>query len=517
MSIQGKSQILVVDDHPGVCELVGQMVQALGHRAHLVNDGASAIEILSIGGIDLVVTDLKLPDMDGIEILRRSKELCPFVPVILLTGYPTVDVAIQAIKQGASDFLTKPFKMEQIEWSVARALEERRLIEENQRLVAEVNKVAVIQRLNTKLNQKVRELMHQNMISETINTAEDNESLFEKVVDLGQDLTGAGRVSLMLMNADATALTIRAARGVSNNVQRETEVRLGAGISGQVAMTRAPLHIRRSDTPVEIGRDRSVYGSKSFICVPLMISGEVLGVLNLTDKPNGEDFTTSEFELMQSLAQKAAIKIENNALYESIYCNLVNTLTSLVTTLEAKDPYTKEHSKRVTQTAVALGTKMGLPEQDIESLQFAGILHDIGKIGVCDSILLKPGKLTASEYAVIRTHPVVGEQIVEPLGLVPAERHIIRHHHERLDGSGYPDGLAGEQIPLLARVVAVADALDAMTTTRPYRDAMTIEQAFEEFERCKGTQFDPVVVDTLEQLISDEVLIVSAATGPARS
>jgi putative nucleotidyltransferase with HDIG domain len=477
-------------------------------------DGETALEMLSVGGFDLLVTDLRMPDIDGLELLQRSKDLSPLVPVILLTGYPTVDTATQAIKRGASDFLTKPFKVEQLEFSVTRALEERRMMEENQRLAAEANKVAVIQRLNTKLNQKVRELMNLNRVSEAIDAAEDNETLFERVVELATDLTGAERVSLMLTTPEATGLRIRAARGISEDVMRDVVVPLGSGIAGEVARSCQPVHIVRTSQRPPGTAERSIYNSPSFICVPLVISTEALGVLSAAEKLGGEDFSEDDFSLVQELAKKAAIKIENNALYESIYCNLVDTLTSLVSTLEAKDPYTKEHSKRVTQMAVLLGQKLGLPEEDIESIEFAGILHDIGKIGVRDSILLKPGRLTDEEFEVIKSHPVIGETIVEPLGLIPSERDIIRHHHERMDGSGYPDGLKGDEIPLLARVVAVADAFDAMTTTRIYRQAMGLEYALGEFEKFRGVQFDPTVVDALHSVIHEQppALLTSAVS-----
>jgi putative nucleotidyltransferase with HDIG domain len=260
------------------------------------------------------------------------------------------------------------------------------------------------------------------------------------------------------------------------------------------------LVTRRSTAPMFTRAAQ--YATPSFVSVPLVISGEVLGVLNMTDKIGGEDFSEDEFHLMQSLAEKAAIRVENNALYESIYCNLIDTLSSLVTTLEAKDPYTKEHSKRVTEVALAIAEEMGATEDEMESIGFAGMLHDIGKIGVRDSVLLKPGRLTAAEFEVIKMHPAIGEQIVEPLGLIQAERDIIRSHHERMDGTGYPDGLMGDQIPLLARIVAVADAYDAMTSTRPYREALGEEYALEEFERGRGRQHDPAVIDALHRVLA---------------
>ncbi|NUP89798.1 MAG: response regulator [Candidatus Sumerlaeia bacterium] len=512
MSLNGVSQILIADDHAGIREMVAAMIESMGHRPLTAESGEAAVEILGLGTIDLLITDLVLPDMDGLEVLRRSKELSPLTPVILVTGYPSVDKAIQAIKAGAIEFLTKPFKREVLERSVSRALEERRLIEENQRLMTEANKLAVIQRLNQRLNDKLRELMNHNRISEVIGSTEDNESLFRHVVDLAAELTGGQRVSLMLLTPDGAALTIRASLGLSEHVARETRVPLGSGIAGAVAETRTPLLVTRTNTVPAFPDRPAVYSSPSFICVPLVISGEVLGVLNVAERAGGGDFTAEEFTLMQSLAQKAAIRVENNALYESIYCNLVDTLTTLVSTIEAKDPYTKEHSKRVTQVAVAIARTMGLPDADIESIQFASLLHDIGKIAVRDSILLKPDRLTAAEFDVIKTHPVVGESIVEPLNLIPAERRIIRHHHERLDGSGYPDGLRGDQIHLLARIVAVADAYDAMTTTRVYRRAMGQAYALNEFERTRGVHYDPDILDALQAVLAAESPALCAAS-----
>jgi putative nucleotidyltransferase with HDIG domain len=504
MTTADREQILIVDDHAGVCETLSMMVEQLGHQPLVVHSGEEAVEMIALGGLGLVLTDLRLPDMDGIEVLRRSREMRPETPVILLTGYPTVDQAVQAIRLGACEFLTKPFKLEILERVITRALEECRLVHENHRLAAKANRLTVIQRLNAKLNRRVRELTSLNRISEEITEAEDNTTLFECVVELAVDLTAAQRVSLMLVTPDGQSLTIRTAHGLSEQLRHQIEVPLGEGIAGSVAQSLAPLHVTRGSALPTSPSRLQIYHSPSFISVPLAISGEVLGVLNLSEKHGGEDFSTEEFHLILSLAAKAAMKVENNALYESLHLNLVDTLRSLVGTLEAKDPYTKEHSKRVTQVAMMIGREMGLSETDIESIEFAAILHDVGKIGVRDSILLKVGRLTTAEFEVIKTHPVIGESIVEPLNLIQAERDIIRSHHERVDGTGYPDGLRGDEIPLLARIVAVADAYDAMTTTRPYRRAMGQAYALSEFERTRGLHYDPDVIDALHRTLRAE-------------
>ncbi len=170
--------------------------------------------------------------------------------------------------------------------------------------------------------------------------------------------------------------------------------------------------------------------------------------------------------------------------------------------MEAKDPYTRQHSRRVTTLSVLTAQNLGLDIAETESLRFASYLHDIGKIGIKDDILQKASSLSREEYEHIKRHPVIGESIIKDMDLTDNERGIIRHHHERWDGKGYPDGLAGEDIPFLARIVAVADAFDAMTSDRPYRKAKGHEEAMTEILRCAGHQFDPKVVDSFLEMLS---------------
>jgi putative nucleotidyltransferase with HDIG domain len=200
------------------------------------------------------------------------------------------------------------------------------------------------------------------------------------------------------------------------------------------------------------------------------------------------------------LLKKASLVIENRALYETIYLNLVNTLRSLVSTIEAKDKYTQRHSERVTKIALLIARELRCAKEELDVIQFAGMLHDIGKIGVSDAILQKPSSLTKEEYETIKQHPIVGARILEPLGMLPHEKAIIRHHHERWDGKGYPDGLAGRDIPFLARIVSLADAYDAMTSDRVYRKGLTHEMAVTELEVNSWRQFDSAIVDAFKSL-----------------
>ena len=377
---------------------------------------------------------------------------------------------------------------------------------ENQRLQAEI-----IERLNRELNNRISELTRLYTISEGLNQFMDSDTLFDRITYLAAEVTGAQRVSLMLLDRRRQNLKIRSGIGLPQEIVASVCVPIGVGIAGRVAQTGLPIrmtHNVRQDEAAQDGSRRTIYKTNSWLSVPLLIGQDIFGVINLTDKLDMTDFTREDEQILQSLSEKGGIKIENQALYEGIYANLVDTLTSLVTTIEAKDPYTRQHSQRVTEYAICLGRRMGMDEEQIEMLNFAAMLHDIGKIGIRDDILTKCGLLTDEEYEIIKQHPITGERIVAPLGLIKEETEIIRHHHERYDGKGYPDGLAGEAIPLPARIVAITDAFDAMTTTRSYRKALPVDVAVGELERCAGTQFDPEIARIMIEAIREGLIVV---------
>jgi putative nucleotidyltransferase with HDIG domain len=225
----------------------------------------------------------------------------------------------------------------------------------------------------------------------------------------------------------------------------------------------------------------------------------VFGLLSLANKVDGSSFTDDDISLALTLVNKTALRIENNVLYEIIYNNLVNSLKALVISIEARDPYTRFHSERVTAYALQIAEVLNLSEDEKDAIKFGGYLHDIGKIGVKDRILLKAGPLTQSELDQVRQHPIIGDNIIRPLKFFPKEQEIIRYHHERYDGTGYPEGLAGEQIPLLARILAMADSYHAMTSSRPYRKAMTHDQAIAEIKRGVNSQFDGKILEAFLQ------------------
>ncbi len=489
--------ILIIDDEPAVRDFIADILEFAGYTCHTEPNGDQVLAVLEKESIDLVITDINLDicgrsGMELIEVIRSHDET---IPIIVITGCPSINRAVDAIKRGAYDFLVKPFERDVLLAQVARALKERQLRTENERLRSEVDKAAVIERLNRQLQDRLGELTRLYEISDTFHQLMDGDDVFDAIARLASKVTGARRGSVMVLDGDGNNLRVRATAGFDGK-NHPTYPR-DEGISGQVLANLQPIRATQPLTPLDMRLHRLPEESEvhsAWLVVPLIVAGEVLGTVNLTDKTGGEVFTDQDEHLIRTLTEKAGIKLENQALYEGIYSNLVDTLNALITTIEAKDPYTHDHSHRVTEYAVALARLLGMGEEELEMLNFAGRLHDIGKIGVRDEILIKSDRLTDEEFAVIRRHPEIGDRIVAPLGLAETERAIIRHHHERWDGKGYPDQLAGEAIPFLARVVGVADAFDAMTSTRSYRKAMTLDTVLTEMERCSGQQFDPHIV-----------------------
>jgi putative nucleotidyltransferase with HDIG domain len=238
----------------------------------------------------------------------------------------------------------------------------------------------------------------------------------------------------------------------------------------------------------------------SLICAPLLIRSNVFGILCIRRKGHMEPFTTKDLHYVVSLTRRASLNLENLVLYESVYNNVLDTFKSLLTSVQVRDHYTEEHCTRVAALSVKIAEVMHCSAREIESLKIAALLHDIGKIAIPDKILLKPDRLTFDEFTFIKAHTEVGYRILQPIFLLDQERKVLLHHHERWDGKGYPEGLAGADIPFLSRILAVADSFDAMTNNRPYRSAMDIPAAIEELKKNNGVQFDGKVIGAFMEL-----------------
>ncbi len=328
-----EDRILIVDDEELICRLLAQRLTSEGYACVTANNGREALSHFYKDTFSLIISDIRMPEMDGIELLKRVKDLNPNMMVIMVTAYPELDMAVEAMRLGAYDFIIKPADLDLILLSVRKALEKRRLEEE-------------------------LEAYHKNL---------------ERLVE----------------------------------------------------------------------------------------------------------------ERTAGLRQ--AYRVLKKAHLDSVKV--------LAEAIDAKDPYTRGHSDRVRRMSLKIAGHLGFSEERLESLEYGALLHDIGKIGIKDEVLQKPGALNPGEYQYIQEHTLIGVKIVEGIDFFKDKIPMIRCHHEYFDGSGYPDGLAGETIPLEARIITVPDAFDAMASLRPHRRAMPLEEVLMELEKGRAKQFDPKVLE----------------------
>ncbi len=334
------------------------------------------------------------------------------------------------------------------------------------------------------------------------------EEVSQTVVDTACSIIHSDLASLMLINSD-NELYIISSKGLSEKIKKETKMKIGEGIAGRVASTGKYIFVENIETDVRFLRpnDNDRYSSKSFISVPLKVKSRVIGVLNINSPKNKKQFNDRDLKLITILADQAAMRLDNIELFnnlQSFYFEMVQTLARAI---DAKDAYTYDHADRARKYAKAIAVKMNLPYTIVRNIEYAALMHDIGKIGIADNILLKKEKLTEKEMKMLRTHPTIGNKILSPVKFLSPVAPMVLYHQEWYDGSGYPEGLAKEEIPLGARIVAVIDAYDAMTSDRPYRKALPIKTAVKELKEGAGTQFDPKIVDIFINILKEEKLI----------
>lgn len=304
--------------------------------------------------------------------------------------------------------------------------------------------------------------------------------------------------SLLLLNEECDELVFEVALGELGSEVKKVRLKVGEGIAGWVAKTgRATIvtdvrHDPRFSRRVDF---RTHFTTRNMICVPVKSRERIIGVLQALNRHADRPFNVEDQRLFESLARQVGIAIENARLYEEVKETFFSTAATLAEAIEKRDPYTGGHVRRVVEISLALGDEIGVGPEEKEILHLAAILHDVGKIGIRDGVLLKHGPLTPEELAHIRKHPQLGAEILAPIKQLEAVIPAVRHHQERCDGRGYPEGLKGDEIPLASRIIAVADTFDAMTTDRPYRPRINDEAAAKEIQQCAGSQFDPSVVE----------------------
>jgi len=488
--------ILVVDDEPTIRDILRDFLVMEGLEVTVASDGETAVSLLASREFDVVVTDLKMREIGGIEVLEATRARWPNAAVVLMTGYGTVEVAIEAMKKGAFDFLLKPFKAPDLVRVVRRALDHRHLQIENVQLKELVDVYDVTQAM-----------------SQTLSLPE----AFDLLVETTREQLQACAISVLVHPRVLTRAEPPRHGKVRNHwvsdasvVDELEEVRFWSrpDLSAEAIeacrtldQPRVASHFEADQPVLYQGAEARSYlttngvspGLERLVSLPLRGRDGLIGIVTAFSFHPNPRFSEGRRKLLHILASRAEAALENARLHEGLKATLTQTIQGLANILESKDPYTRGHSERVKLYAGMIAEGMGFAPEDVRRIEEAALLHDIGKICIRIEELNKPGPLSLAEYEMFKSHTTRGKWLLEPIAFLHPVIPAVYHHHERWDGGGYPMGLAGTAIPLDARIMAVADSYDAMTSNRPYRRALSHEVAVKEIRQQLGAQFDPEV------------------------
>ena len=467
-------RVLVVDDEKVIREILADFLSLEGFWVRTAEDGAAAVAELDAHPYDLVISDLKMPNMGGIELLEHINRTMPNVVTVIMTGFGTVETAIDAMKRGAYDYVLKPFRIEEVVHIIQRGLEKRRLAAENLRL---------------------REALSLYKVSEAIAASLSLEEVLNTVGEMGVHDLAADLVVVILKSAEGDWFERyrRQSPSFHDNLADDAQpLSVDPRSLVEHFAVEPTLNVAGAKTVTFLRAPSERHPVWSMMAVPLRIRGDAAGFLVTLGFNRGRRFEEAQRKLLQGVASRAAAAIENARLYEDLKATFQQTIQGLARTIDKLDRYTAGHSDRVAYYARILAQHLGLPPDLVETVRQAALLHDIGKIG-CVLNLNKAGKLSAEEYEIFKKHPGYGRDILDPIRFLHPLIPGVHLHHERWDGKGYPLKLRGEEIPVIARIISVADTYDAMTSDRSYRAALPHEVAINEIDRCSGTQFDPAV------------------------
>lgn len=351
-----------------------------------------------------------------------------------------------------------------------------------------------VKRLEARNASLERQLHAMTQISNMIATKSTATDLLSDILDTAMQLFYARSGSVMLVDDTGQNLQVQESKGIEQDIISET-VRIGESISGWVAQNCEPLLMIGDLDDPKFRKERIARHIKDAISVPLCSDMDVLGVLNISNSLEGHEFTDYDVRLLTSLGQQAAVALKKSVFVQQLDSSYIELASALARIVDARDPYTFGHSRAVRDYSMGIAENLDLPRAELRRLNIAAILHDIGKIAIKDEVLLKPSSLTLEEYKIIQTHSSIGARILETVPYLRDLAPIVRHHHERYDGTGYPSQLRGEEIPLGARIMAIADAFDAMASNRAYRKPLPMDMIMNELKKGRGKQFDSALLD----------------------
>jgi response regulator RpfG family c-di-GMP phosphodiesterase len=445
-------KILVVDDSSIIRRVLSNQLEKFGAEVTDAEDGQQGLDLACSSRFDLIISDIEMPNLDGFAFCEKLKGSAATrsIPVILLSTLDSDRDIERGFKSGADAYVSKSEARENLTETIERLLEKSRF--HRRHLVLVVDDSITIRHL----------------LSEAL------EGVGFRVVTAGNGREAVARIRDQRPDIILSDIEMDEMNGID----------LCRTVKADPALSSIPFVIMSVTGDRAVMRRLIELGAASYLVKPFNLEQVVITI---------ERLLSDHFLIL--LKERERLDSERKMMLASI--------TSLIAALEARDPYTRGHSEAVAMLLSEMGSRMNVSQEEVESLGIAGRLHDLGKIGVPDSILLKPGPLDKQEYAMIMEHPVIGAAILGPIPSIKPLLPVILHHHERFDGKGYPDGLKGKSIMLWARMTAVADTYHALTSDRPYRPGLSQEDALDILDDARGTQLCPDSVDILKELLED--------------
>ena len=542
------NKILIVDDQKQNLYLLKTLLAGNGYQVLEATNGAEALQLAKANPPDVIISDILMPVMDGFSLCQAWKhdEGLKNIPFVFYTAtYTDPKDEELALSLGAARFIVKPVEIEEFISILKQVIAEvesgmlsgpqESLQEEmtyyrmyNETLIRKLeDKMLQLEKLNRELNEEIferrqaeeqiqRQLKRQSglrMVDIAISSSFDLHFILDIVLQQVLSQLGVDASAVLLFNSHLQKLEYAANRGFYSNALHYTQLKLGEGYAGRVVLEHKTIHVSslmETGSRLAVALQLANEAFADYYGVPLIVKGEIKGVLEIYHRSILH--TDPEWlEFLETLAGQAAIAIDNAQLFERLQRSNLELGLAYEATIEGwsramdlRDKETKGHTKRVTDLTLKLARLMDLSESQMIHIRRGALLHDIGKMGVPDNILHKPDKLTDEEWKIIRQHPAYAYEMLTSIDYLKPALDIPHYHHEKWDGTGYPQGLKGEQISLVARIFAVVDVWDSLTSARPYRPAWTKEQALAYIKEQSGKHFDPQVVRAFLTLITSE-------------
>ena len=479
-----KARILIVDDEPGVVEGLSEFLRDEGYETDIAFDGLEALEKLRENLYDLIITDIMMPNLKGLDLLQEVRKFKNPPAVIVMTGHASLDSAVESMKYGAHEYIAKPFNFAEMLKLVEKSLEIKKVEDENIRLKQMIE--------NYRISEKMMEVI-------------EEDKILEMLVDAAVKTTFGDVAFVGRYNKRIGHCTYKVGLSLVDSISPEELFEKLNFLTIKSYFDRGESIFLSDEDVMRIFSEPPPVKVYSVLMVPLRVRREHMGMVAVFSLTRINKFTEGDRKALVLLASRASVSLNNVELFKELQRTFTETIQGLVAAVEAKDEYTRGHSERVAYWAERLAKVCGCSDQMVEDVKKAALLHDIGKIGMDLRALTKEGTLSEKEFELFKTHPEVGKKILEPIKFLEPIIPMVYHHHERWDGEGYPEGIKGEEIPLGARIITIADSFDVMTSNRPYRKRLPFKRVVQELIENSGTQFDPNLVHIfLNYLASDE-------------